>query len=420
MECNKKVLMLGMGKTGKAVCAFLQKRGASVATFDDAFPREAQDTLLSQKYDYAVVSPGIPKEHAALCRLKTNGVPILSELDLAYINCPSKRIFAISGTNGKTTACTILHSLLSTVGRSHLVGNVGAPWIGEVERIRKRDFVVVEVSSFQIEQSQFFKPYVAALTNVGEDHLDRHLTRDRYQRIKLSLLEKADIKVINRSDPAQKGVSGAISYSVLDPAADFYLTEGVIYHKDKKYKLEGGARGAAYDLNYLCAFAMASVVLGVKKSFLSLYETIPVPPFRCQYVSKLCGASVYNDSKGTNVDATLFAVRQFSGSVTLILGGSDKGEDYARLFSGLGANVRSILLTGANAWEMYLSAGDAVREKCRVLPDLDRCVRAFTEATSDVLLFSPASASFDRYANYEERGKRFNEIVAKYAATAQN
>ena len=380
--------------------------------YDDAFPSEEKEALLCERYDYAVVSPGIPLSHPALLRLKTNGVPILSELDLAYINCPSKRIFAVSGTNGKTTTCTILHALLSTVGRCHLVGNVGVPWIGK--RIEKRDLVVVEVSSFQIEQSQFFKPYVAALTNVGEDHLDRHLTRDRYQTIKLSLLKNATIKVVDRSDPPQSSVQGAVTYSATDPAADFYLNDRTVYYKGKKYRLPDG-RGAAYDLDYLCAFTMASSVFGVRKSFLSLYDKIQSPPFRCQYVGKLCGADVYNDSKGTNVDATLFAARRITGSVTLILGGSDKGEDYARLFRGLGGNVRSILLTGDNATELYLSASDTLRGKCRVLPDLEACVRAFTEDPSEVLLFSPASASFDRYANYEERGKCFDEIVAKHA-----
>ena len=403
---------MGMGRTGRAVLAFLKEKGELVEAYDDAFPSEVKANVLAKEYDYAVVSPGIAAHHPAILRLKANGVPILSELDLAYINCPSKRIFAVSGTNGKTTTCTILHALLSSVGRCHLVGNVGVPWIGE--RIEKRDLVVVEVSSFQIEQSQFFRPYVSALTNVGEDHLDRHFTRERYKAIKLSLLEKASVKVVNRSDPPQTFVDGAVSYSVADPAADFYLDDRTIYYKNKKYRLPASL-GAAYDLDFLCAFAMASSAFGVRKSFLSLYDKISAPPFRCQYVGKLCGAEVYNDSKGTNVDATLFAARRFSGSITLILGGSEKGEDYARLFRGLNDNVRSILLTGGNAVEMYLSATDSVRAKCLVLPDLDACVRAFTEVPSDVLLFSPASASFDRYANFEERGKCFNEIIAKYA-----
>lgn len=412
---NKKVMVLGMGRTGKAVCAFLDREGATAEPFDDAIPIANLSDLICKNYDYAVVSPGVPLTHPAVVTLKTNGVPVLSELDLAYINCPSKLVFAISGTNGKTTACTVLHTLLSSVGRSHLVGNVGVPWIGEVKKIAKKDFVVAEVSSFQLEQNRVFKPYAAALTNVGEDHLDRHFTRERYQRLKLSLLEKAAIKVVNRDDPVQRGIAGAVEYSTLDPAAEYYLCRQNLYCHGKKYKIPYPSRGAAYDADFLCAFAVAASVCGVRRRFLTLYDKVKVPPYRCAYVGKLCGADVYNDSKGTNVDATIFAASRFSKSVALILGGSDKGEDYSRLFAALKGNVLRIYLSGANAKEMYLAAGDKTRAKCRLMPDLDSCVKDFTQQPTDVLLFSPASASFDRYENYEERGKCFDEIVAKYA-----
>ena len=409
------MMVLGMGRTGKAVCEFLKKQGATAEPFDDALDFGNINDLICKEYDYAVVSPGVPLSHPAVIILKENGVPVLSELDLAYMNCPSKLVFAISGTNGKTTACTVLHTLLSSVGRSHLVGNIGAPWIGEVEKIAKKDFVVAEVSSFQLEQNRVFKPLVAALTNVGEDHLDRHFTRERYQRIKLSLLEKAAIKVVNRDDLVQKGVTGAVTYSVVDPAADYYLCRQTIYCHGKKYRIPSPSRGAAYDADYLCAFAAASAFCGVKRSFLDLYDKVEAPPYRCAYVGKLCGADVYNDSKGTNVDATLFAANGFAKSVALILGGSDKGEDYSRLFVALKENVSRIYLCGANAKDMYLSSGDKFRAKCRLMPDLDACVKDFTLQPTEILLFSPASASFDRYRNYEERGKCFDEIVAKYA-----
>ena len=408
-------MVLGMGKTGKAVCAYLKESGVTAEVFDDAFVGEKLSDLICKNYDYAVVSPGVPLTHPAVLALKASGVPVLSEIDLAYMRCQSKRVFAVSGTNGKTTACTILHKLLSSVGRSHFVGNVGAPWIAEVGKVGKKDFVVLEASSFQIEQSQIFKPMVAALTNVGEDHLDRHLTRERYQSIKLSLLEKAEIKVINRDDPAESSVSGTVTYSVLDPAADYYLCRQTIYCHGKKFVIPSPSRGAAYDADYLCAFAAASCFCGVKKSFLTSYDKVNVPPYRCQYVGKLCGAEVYNDSKGTNVDATVFAAGRFSKPLALILGGSDKGEDYSRLFSALRENVVCVYLSGDNAKQLYLAAGDAFREKCRVMATLESCVEDFCRHPTEVLLFSPASASYDRYANYEERGKCFDEIVARYA-----
>ena len=170
---DKRVIVLGLGKTGEAVKRFLQSRGASVCCYDDSIAREGLSDL-SVTSDFAVVSPGFPLENPVARALRERGVPILSELDLAYINRPSDRIYAVTGTNGKTTTCTILHEMLSTVGRSHLVGNVGTPFVSALDLIRPKDAVVVEVSSFQIEQSSVFRPAVAALTVVGEDPLARH------------------------------------------------------------------------------------------------------------------------------------------------------------------------------------------------------------------------------------------------------
>ncbi len=410
---NKKVMVLGMGKTGQAVCAFLQKEGVETETYDDALSIEAADRLCDC-YDYAVISPGISLTHPIVLKVKECGVPVLSEIDLAYIHCPSTHVFAVSGTNGKTTTCTVLHKLLSSVWRSFLVGNVGTPWIERVGAIGKKDTIVLEISSFQIEQSQFFRPEIAALTNVGEDHLDRHLTKERYQSVKLSLLERSMIKVVNSGDPLQRGVTGAITYSVTDPAADYYLSGRAIYHNGKRYSLPSLSLGAGYDADYLCAFAVASTYCGVKKEFLTLYDKVKIPPFRCQHVGKLCGADVYNDSKGTNVDATIFAAGRLSVPTALILGGSDKGEDYSRLFAGLKENVQRIYLCGANARDILLAAPSAMYERCRMMPTLEACVEDFVKEPLQALLFSPASASFDKYKNYEERGMIFNEIVAKY------
>ena len=413
-QVDKKVLVLGMGRTGNAVKSFLEGRGAIVKEYDDQASDREED-LLCQGYDYAVISPGIPLSHRAVVRLRENGVPILSELDLAYINCESKHVFAISGTNGKTTACTILHRMLSSVGRSHLVGNVGVPFIGEVDSIAKKDSVVVEISSFQIEQSHFFRPQIAALTNVGEDHLDRHGTKENYQSIKLSLLKSALIKVVNADDPIRYPVREVIRYSFIDQTADYLFRDHAIFCHGKNFRLPTVERGAAFDADYLCAFAVASTYCGAQKSFLSVYESAEVPPYRFQIVGKLCGATVINDSKGTNIDATLFALSRVIGRVAVILGGSDKGEDYTRLMCALEDKAERIYLIGANAGEMYLAAEGSVREKCLPMSDLESCVSDFCRRPLDVFLFSPASASFDSYRNYEERGRHFDELIAKYA-----
>lgn len=417
---NKKVIVLGMGKSGRAVSEFLQKRGATVWQFDDHLSVERDEALFCRDYDFAVISPGIALNNRTVVKLRGNAIPILSEPDLAYLNCESKHIFAISGTNGKTTACHILHKMLSTVGRSHLVGNIGTPFIEETERVGKKDAVVMEISSFQIEQSELFRPEIAALTNLGEDHLDRHLNRENYRNIKLSLLDRAEIKVVNGDDPAQRAGSGWIRYSLEDESADYLLRGRKVFCHGKEYRLPAQSRGKGYDLDYLCAFAVAATYCGVKRSFLSVYDKVALPPYRNQRIGKLCGAEVINDSKGTNIDATLFAIGLLDSSAALILGGSDKGEDYHRLMRGLDARVERVYLVGANASEMYFAAEEEVRKKCLLMSDLERCVRDFVERPLPILLFSPASASFDHYKNYEERGKCFDEIIQKYRGACKS
>ena len=408
---DKRVIVLGYGRTGKAVEKYLEKRGAIVSVHDDhtLFPRSAE---LCASADFAVISPGVPLTHPAVIGLKEQGVPVLSELDLAYINRPTDRIYAVSGTNGKTTTCTILHDMLSAIGRSHLVGNVGTPFVSVLDDLAPRDAVVVEVSSFQIEQSTIFRPSVAALTNVGEDHLDRHGTASRYREIKLSFAERAERAVVNADDPVQRGIRG-IRYSVRDDNADYRLRDRRLFAGSRSFPLPDVSRGAAFDLDFLCAFTVACVAFGVRKEFLASYDRVVVPRYRFECVGKIGGATVINDSKGTNVDAALFALSLCKGRTAIILGGSDKGEDYSRLMAGAGVATR-IYLVGGNARELYLAASDEVRRRCLPMADLESAVAHFVSDPLDTLLLSPACASFDRYRDYAERGRNFDAIVEKY------
>ena len=412
---DKQVIVLGAGRSGVASAEFLRRRGATVRMYDDRLLADQGEELFCHTYDFAVISPGIPPSIHAVTRLKECGVPILSELDLAYINSPSRHIVAISGTNGKTTTCRILFEMLSDKYPTHLVGNIGVPFIGEVESIDKKDVIVAEVSSFQIEQSSCFRPEIAALTNLGEDHLDRHKSAERYREIKKSLLLKAKKRVINADDPHQSAMNG-VRYSARDRGADFAFINRKIIFEEKEYPLPEHSRGAGFDLDFLCAFAVASSFCGAKKSFCDVYDRVKIPSYRYEYIGELEGAKVYNDSKATNIDATLFAASLLNGSAAIILGGSDKGEDYARLMKGLENRADRFYLVGANAGDMYLAAREGMREKCRLMSDLDSCVRDFAQDPLEILLLSPASASFDCYRNYEERGKCFDEIVRKYRA----
>ena len=217
---------------------------------------------------------------------------------------------------------------------------------------------------------------------------------------------------MNGDDPVQHDLSG-VRYSVRDERADYRLSDRAITVRGKRYPLPARSRGAAFDMDYLCAFAVACTAYGVRKEFLSAYDRVVLPRYRFEKVGTIKGGAVYNDSKGTNVDATLFALSHCKGETALILGGSDKGEDYSRLMRGAERASR-IYLVGGNARELYLAASNEARRKCLPMADLESVVSHFAADPLDTLLFSPACASFDRYENYEQRGREFDEIVRKY------
>lgn len=411
---NKSVLIIGLGESGKACKSFLEKRGARCVVYDDFSSSTFCASDLS-RLDFAVVSPGISLKHALLSRLRENGIPVLSEIDLAFLNCKSKNVFAVSGTNGKTTVCSILGEMLSTERKTYVLGNIGVPFISQAAKIRSRDLVVLEISSFQIEQSVVFKPFAACLTNVGEDHLDRHLTKERYRSIKLSLLKNAKYSVKNADDRNQASVSADYTYG-LSEGADYRLIGREIVCAAGRFRLSEISRGKAFDLDFLCAFALSSSAFRPDRKYLKAYSSVKLPPFRNEFVGTFCGAEVFNDSKGTNIDATLFACSLREQPTALILGGSDKGESYARLSKGIGSRIERVYLTGANAAEIYSSADPAFRAKCVLMPDLESCLIHFKSDPLSALLFSPASASFDRYSDYVERGERFNALLEKHGA----
>ncbi|GEM_PF-1270793 len=414
---HKNVLIIGYGESGKAAESFLKKEGASTFVYDDRLALSPREKDVA--YDFAVVSPAVSKSHKLLSSLREKGIPILSEIDLAFLNCKSKKIIAVSGTNGKTSVCTILGSMLSKVGKTYVLGNIGVPFISKVGKIGKNDFVVIEISSFQIEQSEIFFAECAALTNVGEDHLDRHHDKNNYQKIKLSLLTRAHKTVVNADDPIQSNYKGGVRYSASGKESNFRLCGREIECSAGRFHLPIESRGASYDADFLCAFSVACTVSGVDPRFLDCYGSVELPPFRNEFVGEYFGAKVYNDSKGTNVDATLFACSAVSDSAALILGGSDKGEDYARLAAGLPDRIKRIYLTGGNATDIYTALSCKEREICFLMTDLEACVRHFANDPLPILLFSPASASFDRYSGYKERGEVFNALLEKYGSCSE-
>lgn len=432
---GKKVIIIGKGKSGTASGDFIKSKGGEPYFYDDydytgcKYKQISLATAesMSTRFDFCILCPAISANNRLVENLRAAGVPIMSELDLAYLNCASKRIIAITGTNGKTTTAMMTAKMLSSVSKVHLVGNIGTPFIEKAEDILGEDSVVVEISSFQIEQSECFRSHIAVLTNIRPDHLDRHFSMNNYIAIKHKLLDKLCVgkAVVNLDDRLCANVKCDVpkyGFSYCDERADCYFYQGNIH-----LKVEGNEQlipisclpfsGKANTYNFMSALLAATLLCGFHSEYIDVIKSFELPKYRKEYLGNVAGTDIYNDSKGTNIGATLSALCDIKGTVALILGGSDKGEDFTELFSELKSNVEVIYIIGDNAVRLMQSATLCGWDnKCRLMNSLEEVVESALESRANNILFSPASASFDRYANYKERGKHFESIISNYTA----
>lgn len=443
---GRRILVIGAAKTGVAAANFLLGRGAAVTVTDrrDAASLEAhlaglhprvglelgghrQETFLSQ--DLIVPSPGVPMDDPFLATARGVGVPILSEIELAYRFLPVPLI-AVTGTNGKSTTVTALGKVFEEAGIPVCVGgNLGNPLIGEVDRLKRAQMVIAEISSFQLEWIESFRPRIAAILNISEDHLDRYRSFEEYLRVKERIFENQepdDHLVLNGDDPLLRE-AGARTSSVkvwfsrrTIPLQGVYLFRGWIYSR-----LGRGAGRKVMPVsemlitgkhNWENALAVTAMALlggaapsDVRRA-LGRFEGLP---HRTQFVREKGGVRFFDDSKGTNVGATARTLSGFQSPVVLIAGGRDKGGSYAPLFPLVREHARRLVLigeaSGRMARELEGSApvvraggmGEAVREA------------AAAARPGDVVLLSPACSSFDQYRDYVQRGMHFQDEVRK-------
>ncbi|SMB94328.1 UDP-N-acetylmuramoylalanine--D-glutamate ligase [Thermanaeromonas toyohensis ToBE] len=446
----KKVLVVGLGKSGMAAAQVLARLGAKVFACDKALKDEVEIKPLKElgvtvflgcypqveeiHPDLVVTSPGVPLGEPPLKAAREAGIPIWGELELAYRLLPAEaKIVAITGTNGKTTTTALAGQILKDAGYPTVVaGNIGIPLIGEVEKARPGQYFVCEVSSFQLETVDTFHPHVAAILNITPDHLDRHGSFSEYVKTKarlLSLQGPDDFAVLNFDDPPtrslEKQVKGHLMYFSRQKTLSFgcFIQEGFICLNLGKgvqplCRVEELALRGLHNLENSLAAAAIGGILGVPPYTLGhTLKTFPGVPHRLEPVAYLEGVLYVNDSKGTNPEATIKALEAYSEPLILIAGGKNKGSDFTPLAQKMLGRVKHLILLGEAAPVIKQAAKEAGLTSIFMVRDLKEAVERAKELArpGDIVLLSPACASWDMFRNYEERGNLFKSLVRSLA-----
>jgi len=440
---NKRVLIVGLARTGVATALFCAARGALVTATEShteaaigenvARLRNAgvalelgghqEKTFLHQ--DLIVPSPGVPADFPQLLAAKANGVTIWSEIELAY-RFLHGTLIGITGSNGKTTTTALVEHILRTAAfPTMLAGNIGTPLISCVENTKRNTITVVELSSFQLELIETFRPNVSLFLNLTPDHLDRHHTMSIYGAAKARVFEnqiEEDAAILNADDDA------VTPYAPARPRVYWFsrkqrVAEGAYLHGDDiLFRHEGAeetvlTRGeiplvGAHNLENVLAAVVATRLAGATAQAVAKgVRSFAGVEHRLEFVAEVNGVRYYNDSKATNVDATLKALDAFPGRILIILGGKDKDSDYAVLQTPLREKAILALLIGAASEKIETQiTGSVAIERAGTLEHAIE-VASHAARRGDVVLLAPACASFDQFENYEHRGRVFKNLV---------
>ena len=431
---GKKVVVVGMARSGVAALRLLREKGASVRAVDEkpmgemsGVTVEPQTEAAFRDADLVVISPGVPADLDLLNGVRARGVPVIGELELAAPFLQGHTI-GITGSNGKTTTTALTGHILEQSGIACQVGgNIGKPPASMVETSRPDQWNVLELSSFQLETIATFRAHVAVCLNVTPDHLDRHHTFDNYAAAKRRVFETqqaGDFAVLNADDPTCVAYAacarGQLHWFSLDRsvAPGAWLDNGTI-RMDGERLLEAREiplRGRHNVENTLAASIAARLAGAGLPQIAAAIRTFPGVEHRLEFVREIGGVAYYNDSKATNVDATLKAIDAFPGGLWIILGGKDKGSDYTVLREPLRAKARAALLIGAAAPKIAAQLGEDAGPllQCGTLAAALEEAHRSAEPGYTVLL-APACASFDQFENFEQRGRVFKELVGKLA-----
>lgn len=443
---NKTVLIIGMARSGLAAAKVLRELGAEVI-LNDAKPEAELDMdpglrgegytwVLGQKpdalvdaADLIVVSPSVPLNLPYAKKAAEQGKEVLAELELAFRLCKAPCV-AITGTNGKTTTTTLTGQIFADACRGcFVVGNIGTPYILHALEAKESDTMVTEISSYQLEGIVRFRPHIAALLNITEDHLNRHKTMENYIAAKKRIFEnqtQRDFAVLNFDDPTVRAMAPDIQSKVIFFSRKEQLPEGA-FVEDGQIIFKYGAleqaicpvgevciKGPHNLENVLCATAMGMLSGISAASIAHTLRTFKGVEHRIETVREVRGVRFINDSKGTNPDSTIKAIQTMDRPTVLLLGGYDKGGGFESVFQALTPVIKHIVILGATADKLEQEAQNYGFTQYTVVREgFEAAVlKAFALAeTGDNVLLSPACASFDMFRDFEQRGEVFKQIV---------
>ncbi|RKD27670.1 UDP-N-acetylmuramoylalanine--D-glutamate ligase [Caminicella sporogenes DSM 14501] len=443
---DKKVLVVGMAKSGIHTVKILNKLGAKITVNDIKKENElgeilseikniCSDFILGKhpenidKFDLIILSPGVPTDIEFVKRAKEKKIPIIGELELAYRLSKGKYI-AITGTNGKTTTTALTGEIFKSAGfETFIVGNIGIAAISKALETDENSVLVTEVSSFQLETIKDFKPKISAILNITPDHLNRHKTMENYieakTRIFMNQNSSDDIVVLNYDNIETRNLSKKVKCKTVFFSRREKLDEGVFVENEYiVVKLDGNEEYICkvdeiyipgnHNLENALAAVAISYSYGIKKEIMQkILREFKGVEHRLEFVDEIDGIKFYNDSKGTNPDASIKAIEALKGPLVLIAGGMDKGSSFDEFIDSFKGKVKTLILLGETSNKIKETAIKKGFNNIFLVNNMQEAVtRAFNEAQkNDIVLLSPACASWDMYKNFEYRGRHFKDCV---------
>lgn len=438
---KKNVVVLGLAKSGYNAALLLHKIGANVIVNDGKTPEDMTDSLhlqqlgikvitgnhpenlLNDSVDYLVKNPGIPYENKMVQKAIDLNIPVLTDVELAYLVSQAP-IVSITGSNGKTTTTTLIAEMLKKASRYKkvcLAGNIGIPATTVAQNLTVDDLIVMEMSSFQLMGIQKFKPKIAVIVNIYEAHLDYHHTRENYVEAKLNMIANQtsdDYLVLNGDlaesyEFAKRSKANVLYFSKENEKTAAFVKDGWIVVQEKPvFPVTSIQLAGSHNLENVLAATLVAKLLGQTNAKIEeVVRTFQGVAHRCQFVSEVNGRRFYNDSKATNILATQMALKGFEKNVVLIAGGLDRGNDFEVLESSL-KPVKQMVVYGESKQKLAMAAQRA-HISIEVVNSLEEAVKMAYEKSemNDVILFSPACASWDQYENFEKRGEHFVRLV---------
>lgn len=450
---NKKILILGMARSGYQAAKYLKKRGNEVI-LNDGGSEEKQDSnqvqelkdlgvelifgshpddLLDKSFDYLIKNPGVPIDHKYVLDAKRLEIEVINEVEMSYLLLPKDvTLIGITGTNGKTTTTTLTYKIMKEAygDRVHLAGNIGYPLCSILDKLKKDDIIVMEVSCQQGENFHKFKPHIGVFTNISPAHIDFLKTFEHYKEVKARMFynqDKNDIAILNIENEdvmnELRNISSKTKYfSSKNEINGCYLKDGVIYYYDEKIidrdliKLPG-----IHNVENCLAAIMVCKEMGVSnKAICDVLTTFTGVEHRLEYVDTVDGVRYYNDTEATNIKCTQIALSSFGQDTTLILGGLERGQVFEDL-TPYTTHVKNIVAIG-QCRERVKEFGDSLHIPTYVYEKLEDGFKKCVEITKNggIVLLSPASASWDQYKECEIRGAEFKQYVKNMKESEEN